>query len=445
MFKVVPDQLKVSMGWVRCGRCAEVFDAQAGLQSDQAVTAPAPGVLADAPPPDDAGAAVLGPMSLPTPGPLSVPTSEPLSAPVSIFKSSALSPRQVPRWIADAAQPASPDVASQASDSTDTHDVQEPDGAVDDDFDPAAWRDAQRRHQQSENGFAHSKPAALGVTRPAALDGSGSSLAPTEPAALHHEDVTDEEWEHEAAPRESDSAIASAAPAKHPVGEATTSSDVPASLTATPVRAHVPPAPFEFAHTDSENAGLGEDLTFVREARRNQRWQEPRVRRALTGLAIALALALGLQIVIVRRDEIAAFQPSATSWLQGLCSYAGCEIRPARQIEALVIDSSTFNKIGADVYRLSFVLKNTGRLALEVPALEVTLTDPQDQPLIRRVVIPAQFGAGVVGGGTLAARGELSGTLSMKVAGDLAAPGAATSSLASNLPVAGYRLIAFYP
>jgi predicted Zn finger-like uncharacterized protein len=27
IFKVVPDQLKISSGWVRCGRCAEVFDA----------------------------------------------------------------------------------------------------------------------------------------------------------------------------------------------------------------------------------------------------------------------------------------------------------------------------------------------------------------------------------------------------------------------------------
>ena len=27
MFKVVPDQLKISEGWVRCGHCAEVFDA----------------------------------------------------------------------------------------------------------------------------------------------------------------------------------------------------------------------------------------------------------------------------------------------------------------------------------------------------------------------------------------------------------------------------------
>ena len=32
MFKVVPDQLRISEGWVRCGHCAEVFDASAHLQ-----------------------------------------------------------------------------------------------------------------------------------------------------------------------------------------------------------------------------------------------------------------------------------------------------------------------------------------------------------------------------------------------------------------------------
>ena len=31
VFRVVPDQLRVSKGWVRCGRCAEVFNAVAQM------------------------------------------------------------------------------------------------------------------------------------------------------------------------------------------------------------------------------------------------------------------------------------------------------------------------------------------------------------------------------------------------------------------------------
>ena len=33
MFKVVPDQLRISEGWVRCGQCNEVFDANENIQA----------------------------------------------------------------------------------------------------------------------------------------------------------------------------------------------------------------------------------------------------------------------------------------------------------------------------------------------------------------------------------------------------------------------------
>ena len=35
MFKVVADQLRVSQGWVRCGSCSDVFDANASMQNDR--------------------------------------------------------------------------------------------------------------------------------------------------------------------------------------------------------------------------------------------------------------------------------------------------------------------------------------------------------------------------------------------------------------------------
>jgi predicted Zn finger-like uncharacterized protein len=40
MFKVVPDQLRISDGWVRCGQCAVVFEAPEHLQPDPAMPAP---------------------------------------------------------------------------------------------------------------------------------------------------------------------------------------------------------------------------------------------------------------------------------------------------------------------------------------------------------------------------------------------------------------------
>ena len=40
MFRVVPDQLRISEGWVRCGQCDEVFDASQNLFQEPAVSAP---------------------------------------------------------------------------------------------------------------------------------------------------------------------------------------------------------------------------------------------------------------------------------------------------------------------------------------------------------------------------------------------------------------------
>ena len=57
-FKVVRDQLRISDGWVRCGRCSEVFDATLALQE---TPDPAPDAQAPAAP------AVETPVSAPSP------------------------------------------------------------------------------------------------------------------------------------------------------------------------------------------------------------------------------------------------------------------------------------------------------------------------------------------------------------------------------------------
>jgi hypothetical protein len=65
-----------------------------------------------------------------------------------------------------------------------------------------------------------------------------------------------------------------------------------------------------------------------------------------------------------------------------------------------------------------------------VPAIELTVTDGQDQPIARRVLTPEDLGAG---DGAIAPGGEWSRAAGIV----LGAP--ATSR------VAGYRLLAFYP
>ncbi|WP_341891734.1 zinc-ribbon domain-containing protein, partial [Variovorax sp. YR752] len=60
-FKVVRDQLRISDGWVRCGRCSHVFDATLDLQDapDGAVSAPATPAPAPAPSPMASMAALV--------------------------------------------------------------------------------------------------------------------------------------------------------------------------------------------------------------------------------------------------------------------------------------------------------------------------------------------------------------------------------------------------
>jgi predicted Zn finger-like uncharacterized protein len=56
LFKVVPDQLRISEGWVRCGHCAEIFDASDDLQQSDAEhqLVPPLDLLADVPMPPSA-------------------------------------------------------------------------------------------------------------------------------------------------------------------------------------------------------------------------------------------------------------------------------------------------------------------------------------------------------------------------------------------------------
>ncbi len=184
----------------------------------------------------------------------------------------------------------------------------------------------------------------------------------------------------------------------------------------------------------------GHDVSFVRDARRKAFWRKPGVRVALVMCSLLLALGLLVQVAIQQRDQIAALQPGLKPWLNTLCDQLHCDVGPLRRIEAVVIDSSTFNKMDADSYRLSFSLKNTGAMPVAMPSLEVTLTDTQDQAVVRRVLTPAQFGASTT---MLTAGADFAGFVVMQVlATDTSTPAVAASP---PLRVAGYRMLAFYP
>ena len=185
------------------------------------------------------------------------------------------------------------------------------------------------------------------------------------------------------------------------------------------------------------------DVSFIRQARRRAVWRRPAVRLGVGAACLLLAAMLLLQVLWHQRDGLVAAEPRLKPLLVSMCSILHCELGQLRRIESVVIDSSSFNKLEADVYRLGFALKNTGTLAVAMPSLEVTLTDTQDQAVLRRVLSPAQLGAA---DNPLQAGSDFTGAMVIQVAGadPQNSPGAGGAALPA-LHVAGYRMLAFYP
>ncbi len=172
-------------------------------------------------------------------------------------------------------------------------------------------------------------------------------------------------------------------------------------------------------------------VSFLREAQQRSGWQRPWVRLVLGLACVSLLAGLALQVLVHERDRIAATMPDARPAMVGICALVHCRISPLRQIESVVIDSSTFTKLRGDAYRLAFTVKNTSAIELALPALELTLTDSQDQAALRRVFLPSEFGAT---SNALSAGSEWVASAPVGVR-----PGPGVER------ITGYRILAFYP
>lgn len=161
---------------------------------------------------------------------------------------------------------------------------------------------------------------------------------------------------------------------------------------------------------------------------------QKRSRWATAGWASAacgLVLTLAVQVVVHERDRLAATEPATLAVLAPLCEHLGCTLAPYRQIEAVVIESSAFSRLRGDVYRLAVTYKNTAAVPIEAPALELTLTDLQDQPVVRKVFTRKELGL---------PRATLEATSEQAMSVPVALKAAGTSD-----KISGYRLLAFYP
>ena len=410
MFKVVADQLKIAQGWVRCGHCSTVFDASAHLVASETVdTAVSPVEQVEPIKPIEPVEPVkpVKPVK-PVEPVLDTGSIDEISTDFETRQAQqdALGQSDAEKSQGVPVSAAVPDEHSLPSETPIPDEVLVPPEALEAsdaaDFDPAAWKLAQQALASPllQQAAADAPPAQPSeAATPAAI-----SLSELEPELDQSVDV-DVDVDVENSNLEREPALALPEP----------------------------------------DAEIIPDVSFVRDAQRKAFWQRRLVRVMLALLLLVLSAGLALQWMLQNKDRLAVMEPRLAPVLQALCVPLGCELKLPRQVESLVIDSSTFNKLGIDTYRLDFVIKNTGASLLQVPSLELTLTDSRDQAIVRRVLNPSQFG---VSAATLAAHSELAGIVTLKVFMNGQNPSDSASSPSSSaapLKVAGYRILAFYP
>ena len=200
------------------------------------------------------------------------------------------------------------------------------------------------------------------------------------------------------------------------------------------------------------------EVSFINPLQARVRPSRPWLRILAVLVPLALLFLLLVQFLPNQRDALAARYPVILPAVETLCLPLKCQVSPPRIIEAVAIDSSSFTQVGPDSYRLNFVLQNKQSSAVAMPALEVTLTGIDDQPLLRKIVLPAEFGAT---SDWLYSASTFTGAFDVRAAGRGAAspapvdPPAAgepaakappeADKIAGPLTITGYRLLAFYP
>lgn len=371
VFRVVQDQLKVSEGWVRCGRCQAVFNALEAL-FDLEREAPPPRT---APPPVSPTAAGVGEfvsshMPLPEPDEPLPETQDEDAVESRFFAQAAPSPRRgdAPPDFADARFPS-----------------ELPDD--EDDAPPAA--------AAPEPEVAPEPPRSMPLLERWRARRAARRAAAAPAEALAHDDTV-------AAPAATEQLTIAADPLDDDRGDDSSLFDTQMLEPDESMLMGELPPPSTVIDEQAEMAAMAELVAppaeeqptpaFLRAAENAARWQRPRVRASLSVAVLLLLGALAVQVAVQFRDAFAARWPESRPALVALCEALGCDIQPLRRLGALAVAGSGLAPGGApDSYRLSLTLHNRDAIALATPSVELSLTDARGQLIARRVLGPAEL------------------------------------------------------
>ncbi len=412
-FKVVPDQLKLRRGLVRCGACQHVFSGIDFLRYvDESKQARAAASAPMQPAGDNLQTAFFLPETI-----LAAPeAAEPPEPPGGFAESGSVVTAAADRpdiptaeadlradWLAPRTQPESPppmgfeaEQAAPVSDTTGGADtgastgegvaaetVEGADGATDDTADAiVAWGPGSVELVGGEREQIES----LTATTP---DG----FAEIDIAAPEHDRLRD----------------------RPPVGGAASGAAMPAAAASEAV----------LEEDEGESA-----IDYFSSARRGIGFVDRHGRLALA-VAALLALLLGAQWTIAERSMIAARVPALAPALSTVLAPFGLDIGPPRDLGSLTIESFELRASGTPgVLAMSAILRNRAGYGVQWPSMQLTLTDAGNRVLVRKVLGPDHYLRETRGGDGLPPRAEWPVRLALE---------------ADDLQPAGYSVVLFYP
>lgn len=103
--------------------------------------------------------------------------------------------------------------------------------------------------------------------------------------------------------------------------------------------------------------------------------------------------ALAIQGLYLLSDRMIVWWPPSESVIAKACHLLTCPRRLETRISALSIESSELQAIPElkDKYALSMLLRNSSSAYQAWPHIELTLTEPDKKPTVRRVLVPANY------------------------------------------------------
>ena len=109
-------------------------------------------------------------------------------------------------------------------------------------------------------------------------------------------------------------------------------------------------------------------------------------------MVVLVIFAIG-QMIFFLRGDIAKHWPKSKPSLAAICHTLDCKIPLPQHADLLALDDTELIKdvTHNDVIQFNGVIINNAPYAQSFPSLELTLTDDQDMPVMRRKIAPSEY------------------------------------------------------